>query len=489
MDIKDAAKAKRWQEMKSAVGRQIQNEKLGGSRMTLDELLMNVKATSFDSVVDQTDILTEEDKLEYQSKGYQIPYTMEEFKAQFDGVDPKHIHYTDSLSMGCFYMNMETLAVCPFHIEFMLAGVGEFTPKGAYKAFAEREKEVAEGNYWGSIISLPDAMRLEYFKFLVDKKGNSVPKLYQLFMSYYTESDYGFGKIDAATLNFILKSKTPNDQHKTDNSLKDLPDVITIYRGGNTASTPYEKAYSWTLDINTANFFAIRRGSGPAYIVKGEVKKSDIIEYLGDRDEKEILVYPSKVKILEVMDLKGLDFLEEMLPKVAPMYHKYKDMLMELDFYQESSIHGQDHCARVLLLCLILSEMLNLPASDRKVLATAAIYHDTQRTQDGIEPAHGKNSKDYYHNDVSNPDPLVEFLCEYHCLPDGLGYETIMRSRKLSKNRERSKRLFDIFKDADGLERVRLGNIRREMDMAQYRLPETKQLTLVARICLEQVKI
>ena len=49
--------------------------------------------------------------------------------------------------------------------------------------------------------------------------------------------------------------------------------------------------------------------------------------------------------------------------------------------------------------------------------------------------------------------------------------------------------MFDIFKDADGLERVRLGNIRREMDMAQYRLPETKQLTLAARICLEQVKI
>ena len=478
--------------MKAVIGRQGQQEKAGVLCMTLDELLLNVKAVSFDSVVHQTDVLTEDDKQDYQSKGYFIQLTLDEFKEQFANINPEHIHYTNSVSMNCFYMNYETLAVCPFHLEMLLGGIAPsaYTPDSLTRAFEEREKEVANGEYWGSIITLPDAMRIEYFKMLIDKKGaKNIPKLYQFFIANYTQSDYGFGNMDAATLYAILQSKSPNEKRETTKKLKELPDVLTIYRGGNSASTPYEQGYSWTLDVNTANFFAIRRGSGPAYIVTGKIKKEDVIEYIDDRGEEEIIVLPNKVEIVDVLNLKDYDFLKEMLPKVVPMYHKYRDMLIDLDFNMKSSIHGKEHCARVLLMCLILSEMLGLPSSDRKILATAAIYHDSYRTHDGVEPAHGKAGKDYYRSDVNNPDPLVEFLCEYHCLPDDLGFETIKRNRKLSKNRERANLLFKVFKDADGLERVRLGDIRREMDMKQYRLPETKELTLVARINLEQIKL
>ena len=461
--------------------------------MTLDELLLNVKAVSLDSIVCQTAIKTEEDKKEYQGQGYQIQLTEDEFKAKFE-VDPQHIFYTPSFSFNSFYFNQDTLAVCPFHLEFFLAKEQGMemgmTAQGAYKAIEEREKEIAEGNYMGSILTLPDGMRLEYFKLLVEQ-GKDVPDLYKLFIDFYMQSDYGFSNIDKGALDAIIKSKTPNEKRSTTMKLKKLADgdTLTVYRGGNSASTPYEDAYSWTLDINTANFFAIRRGSGPAYIVKGEVSKKDVIEYISDRNEQEILVDPSKVNIVDVLNLKGLDFLKEVLPKIAPMYHKYKETLEDLEFHQESSIHGVEHSARVLLMCLIIAEELNLSMGDRRILATAAIYHDTKRTHDWVEPAHGRASKDYYHSDVTNPDPLVEFLCEYHCLPDEEGYQEIRNNRKLNKNKDKSTRLFNVFKDADGLERVRLGDIRREMDMNQYRLPITKELTLVARINLEQVKL
>lgn len=159
---------------------------------------------------------------------------------------------------------------------------------------------------------------------------------------------------------------------------------------------------------------------------------------------------------------------------------------MDLVFAQKSEEHGLNHQARVLLLSLIIANEMDLPLRDRRVLATAAIYHDTQRVNDIDDSEHGKSSCDYYHNSVKDPDPLVEFLCEYHCRPDKEGYQEIMNNRKLSKSRSRSKLLIDVFKDADALERVRFGI--QALDVNQLRLPISQELSLVARLCKEQIR-
>ena len=356
--------------------------------MTLDEVLLNVKAVGLDSIVRQTEIQTEEDKEHYQGLNYDIRLTEAEFREKFE-VDPKHICYTNSISFGSFYFNEETLAVCPFHLDYFLAheqGMSSIlTPEGAYKSIAKREEEVANNKYIGSLMTLPDGMRLEFFKLLVEKKGKSVPDLYDLFIEFYSDSDYGFTRVDRSTVAAIVNSKSPNEKRSTTMKLKKYPDVITVYRGGNSASTPYEDAYSWTTDINVANFFAIRRGYGPAYIAKGEINKSDVIELIDSRNEAEILVDPSKVRMVEVADLLGYDDLREIFENIIPMYHKYRDMIKGLHFNMDSHIHGKEHSARVLLMCLILSELLNLPSSDRKILAMASVYHDSYRTHDGFK--------------------------------------------------------------------------------------------------------
>ena len=263
---------------------------------------------------------------------------------------------------------------------------------------------------------------------------------------------------------------------------------MKIYRGENTASTPASAAYSWTTDLNVANFFACRRGFGPASITEAVVAKKDIIEaFFDDRDESEVIVNPRNVHILQQIPVHGLDFLTPILPEIAPMFHKYMEQMEDIAFAQNSSIHGMGHEARVLLLSLTLSHLLDLPSRDRKILATAAIFHDSQRTNDDTDPTHGKSGREYYHNFVSSPDPLVEFLCEFHCLPDDVAYNEIRNNRKLSKHRSRAKLLFDIFKDADALDRVRFDI--RDLDLNQLRLPISKELTLVARLYLEQVKI
>lgn len=454
--------------------------------MNLDELLLNIKTVTFDSLVRQTDVKTDADKAFYAAKGHNIRLTADEFRQRFQ-VDPGCIWYTPSVSQGSLYFNPDTLAAAPFHLDYLLSGLGSFE-EGFYKNIQLIESEVAEGEYMRAIMSLPDTMQLEYFNRLVEKKGSDVPGLYELFTTFYLDSDYGFGEVAPGTLQVILDAKTEKDRERTDAVLRDMPDVLKVYRGGNSASTPYEEAYSWTLDVNVANFFAARRGSDAGYLVEAEVAKKDVIDvFLDDRNEQEVLVDPSKVKVVRELPVHGLEFLKQTLPQVAPMYHKYKDRLMELEFAQDSVEHGYGHEARVMALSLIISQHLRLSLRDREVLAEAAIYHDLRRVNDIDDPQHGKDARAYYHETVGTPNPLVEFLCEFHCRPDEEGYREIRNNRRLSKDRSRAKLLLDVFKDADALDRCRFGL--RDLDVNQLRLDISKQLPLVARLCLDQLKV
>jgi len=454
--------------------------------MSIDDILLNINNVSFDSLVTQADIQSQKDIEFYRRQGYQIELTEKDFINKFS-IDPHCIWYTPSISQPCLYFNRDTLAANAFPVDLFVHGFYD-APDVFYKSIQQREVEVSNHDYTGSIWSLPASMRLEYFNYLVPKKGKDISDLYHLFFSNYILSDYGFSSVSSDTLKTILDSKTTKDIQKTEGKLQLLPDTIKVYRGGNTASTPYEKAYSWSLDINVANFFASRRGMGTGYIVEGEVSKKDVLDvFLEDRGEQEVIVDPNNIHITREIPIHGIDFIKPILPAITPMYHKYREMMFELQFAQDSSAHGPEHEARVLLMSLTLAHILDLPQADRRVLATTAIYHDTQRVNDGVDSAHGKASRQYYQDTVKKPDPLVKFLCEYHCLPDDAAYQEIRTNRRLSKNRSGAKLLFDIFKDADALDRVRFGL--RDLDLNQLRLPVSKELSLIARMYLQQVKL
>lgn len=447
--------------------------------VNLYDLLLNVKAVSFEQLVQQTEIVSDADKEHYAAYGYNIPLTVSEFKNHFD-LDPSCIWYTPSISQNCLYFNEDTLAAGTFPIELFIYGES-LNKKSFYKAIKEREEEVSRKDFTGSLLSLPDAMRLEYFELLIDDFGSQIPDLYNLFFSNYRSVDYGFNHIDPTTLEIILSSKTAVDVQKTEEALRNLPEKVKIYRGGNSESTPFNEAYSWTLDINIANFFACRFGSDTGYIVEGEISKEDIIEaFLNDTDEQEIFVNPQKVKILSEIEIQGQGALVDILPSITPMYHLYRDKLCQLDFAQKSEEHGYDHEARVLLMSLTIAHLLGLPESDMRILANAAIFHDTQRINDDVDVAHGQASRDYYRSLVAAPSPLVEFLCEYHCLPDEAGFKEIAENPLLNQDKNRAEMLFKVFKDSDSLERIRFGI--KDLDLNQLRLPVSKGLGLIARM-------
>lgn len=59
-------------------------------------------------------------------------------------------------------------------------------------------------------------------------------------------------------------------------------------------------------------------------------------------------------------------------------------------------------------------------------------------------------------------------------------------SSGLNKKRDRVELLYKVFKDADGLDRIRFGI--RDLDLNFLRLPVSKTLTLVARLYHDNIK-
>ena len=114
---------------------------------------------------------------------------------------------------------------------------------------------------------------------------------YEVFKDIYTSCEYGFNNLSRKFLeeNFRYNKVDKNWFNE---------DIITIYRGEGELSTHYTEAYSWTVDIDVARWFAERfNSSGKVY--KGYIKQEDILDYMEDRNEKEILAFPEDIFDIE----------------------------------------------------------------------------------------------------------------------------------------------------------------------------------------------
>ena len=454
--------------------------------ITLSELILNVKNVRMEQLVFQSDIKTQEKVKELNEHGYRVSFTDEEFRDKFK-VPTNCVAYTPSISYSCIYFNRDTLAVLQFPLDFYIAD-GEKSPLWSdietfYRAVRSIEAEVASGDYTTSISGLPDSMKLEYFNLLIER-GIDFGGFYRKFIDFYTYADYGFGCISEENIEKIFEKKTSEDIQVTKESLSSLPDTITIYRGQTQVGTSLEKAYSWSLDKSIAMFFAARLGTDEAEIVEARVKKENVIEYIKG-SEQEILVGYRDVEIVETNKLYGVDRLKEFLPKVTKTYLEYKKKLYKLDYNLKDTVHGYEHTLRVLLLSLLLSEELGLSNKNRNRLATAAIYHDCRRKHDGESKQHGYDSAEYYKSSVNHPDAITAFLIQYHSVDDKYGYREIEENPILSEKADTAKLLFKIFKDCDGLDRVRFGL--QALDLSYLRMDISHQYPLIARICHEEV--
>lgn len=146
-------------------------------------------------------------------------------------------------------------------------------------------------------------------------------------------------------------------------------------------------------------------------------------------------------------------------PIKKPYEKWYTFMDENIEFWlPDSEWHTKTHCARVLLLALLIGYQKNLSEEEMEQLAMAAVFHDSRRLDDGIDRGHGTRAAEYYKDYCRDHDlsyhEQTYYITSYHDQDDSLGLSEIAKSPDLS---ERTMLLYQIFKDADALDRFRLG--------------------------------
>lgn len=109
---------------------------------------------------------------------------------------------------------------------------------------------------------------------------NDIPneQKYEVFKDIYTSCEYGFNNLSREFLEEVFKYNKISKNWFNE-------DVIIIYRGESNLSTSYNEAYSWTIDIDVARWFA-RRFNSDGKVYKGYIRQEDILDYMEDRNEK-----------------------------------------------------------------------------------------------------------------------------------------------------------------------------------------------------------
>lgn len=126
-------------------------------------------------------------------------------------------------------------------------------------------------------------------------------------------------------------------------------------------------------------------------------------------------------------------------------YEKWRRFLDEkVEFqWRGSLLHTREHCARVLLFCLLIAERQGLTRDETDVLCMAAAY--------------------YREFCVQRPelfDERIPAIMAFHDRDDADGKREISE-----KGLEHGVLLYEIFKDADALDRFRLGPDALDMHM------------------------
>jgi len=412
-------------------------------------------------------------------------------------IDPSKIYFsnsTDSLSPYFYYE-------FPIFIEIMSMSIDFLTTFLQIEERVSRQKELFKR-------TLKEKDFDKFFAFAHTKiKIMAFNKVYELipneekysqFIKVYVLGDYGFQHFKKEIVEDVFNHQ-PDYVKQTCreelNKISDNDDIV-IYRGAGKYSNPINKAYSWTLNLRVANTFANHfENAGTVY--SATVKKSKVVDLIDDRHESEIIVRPEDVENIEVFDMVDIDSELDLMGSNGYLYHyhKFLDKLDRSLFNDPDGLHGYSHTQRVLLNALSLCNAHELDDFDTTKICLAAIYHDIGRDNDEEDEIHGRKSweklielnllpqleKEFelYGDDLE----VIKFLMEYHCLDDEVAWKNI-ESVNEGRHTDNLRFFVKLFKDADGLDRVRL----RDLDSRYLRLDESKKRVNFAQQLLKSFR-
>lgn len=149
---------------------------------------------------------------------------------------------------------------------------------------------------------------------------------------------------------------------------------------------------------------------------------------------------------------------KDFFSKYSNIISEYSKLIRPELFYCPNGIHGVEHANNVLIFSIAL---LYVEEEDTdlylRVLSYASIYHDIGRKFDCNYRSHGTKSwhiiekKAILLGEAPEIVELVKFLIQYHCYEDG----DIIALQDLTNEKLK---LIKYFKDADALDRFRIGD-------------------------------
>lgn len=179
------------------------------------------------------------------------------------------------------------------------------------------------------------------------------------------------------------------------------------------------------------------------------------------------------------------DVINEQAERVQSLF-RYWEPYMEnhVDFWDipgSLDIHTQGHCERVLMHALRIGEARHFADEEMQALSLASIFHDTRRKDNYLDTGHGARAAEHLKKAFPSTDDMRSVLSKiedgreytdsqlalirkmayaavfFHDRDDVLGEKYIRQHFAEGIERDEAMEVYHIFKDADALDRLRLG--------------------------------
>ena len=170
---------------------------------------------------------------------------------------------------------------------------------------------------------------------------------------------------------------------------------------------------------------------------------------------------------------------ELLVSDYAPVLRSAFSDLRE-DVLYKSFVHGVGHVRRVMVLGAIIAMQQRIPLYDARLLLYACAYHDIGRKNDAVDDLHGERGADMLTPGLfhASTDEMacVKAAIAAHSTADGEIDRFIVKYCVPACMEGRCVFLSKCLKDADNLDRVRLG----DLNLDYLRFSESKNLKALA---------
>lgn len=447
--------------------------------MNYSELMQNVREDFLKSPIPLVNIQTSADfgKVPFSAS---IVMTEKQWKEKYPTIDSSRVYYSEASFGVIFYYEPET---------YVLINLTPYILMGEDKAKSSFEKRrqdiinaIAKKNYFQAVSHLEHATLLHMARDIILSQPLS-PALYQFFIDVYTYADSGAGLFAENVIRRLMEAKSVEQKAATAEALQDFPEEITIYRGEGSASTPSDKAFSWTTSKKVALHFAVFYTGSQYRVITAKIKKADVVERFIERSEEELILLPSTVYDKKTDYLPTVKELIDRKPEPLETAQEYIEEHRESPLLQKDvESHESTHSLRVTILASYLSEHEKVRCYQNELLL-AALFHDCGREDGSANDTHGAQGYERYRQTYGD-SPIIGFLMTYHCKSD----EEAKVALPNCENPADLWKAYCVLKDADALDRVRLP-LEEKMDPNLLHFPYTEKLAGVASELLQIYRI